>query len=99
MGYVMAASHVAPPCQSAAAKVPQVARSGSVVRHRGTCGTPYIEARLAHWRTLGVAHSTRRRTRGWRLRLAAVRSPAPTARHHTTDAHCEMNATTCDQSE
>jgi hypothetical protein len=51
MGYAMIASNVAPRCSGAAEKVPQVSRPGSILRHCGTCGTPYVEERMAHWRT------------------------------------------------
>ena len=76
MGYAMTASHLALPCEGAAAKVPQVARPASILRHCGTCATPYVEERLVQWRSPSVARDTRRRTRGWRLRLAAMRSPS-----------------------
>jgi hypothetical protein len=84
MGYAMIASNVAPRCPGAAEKVPQVARPGSILRHCGTCGTPYVEEKMAHWRTLCLARGSvlpRWRTRGWRLRLAAVRSLAGRRAH------------------
>jgi hypothetical protein len=57
MGYAMIVSNVALRCPGAAEKVPQVARPGSILRHCGTCGTPYVEEKMAHWRTLCLARA------------------------------------------
>jgi hypothetical protein len=64
MGYAMIASHVAPPFKRAATKVPQASRPGSILRHRGTYGTPFVEEMVAHYRpSKGAAKYLRGRTR------------------------------------